>query len=90
MQESSMQDKSARSTSNDDLLDDRAAMLGLALGVLRGGGEPVEAIKRRCRRCEFAEACELDLRRDPNDPAWETYCPNTAALIALAESSGGS
>lgn len=85
-----MQDKAARSTSNDDLLDNRAAMLGLALSALRGGSEPVEAIKRRCRRCEFAEACELDLRRDPNDPAWETYCPNTAALIALADNSGAS
>jgi hypothetical protein len=27
----------------------------------------------------------LDLRRDPNHPIWETYCPNAATLIALTD-----
>ena len=27
----------------------------------------------------------VDLKRDPNNPVWETYCPNAGAFIALAE-----
>ena len=40
---------------------------------------------RRCKSCSYREACAVDLKRDPNDPVWETYCPNTGAFIALAE-----
>jgi len=85
-----MPDSDARSTSSDDLLENRAAMLGLALNALERGGEAIETIKQQCTRCGSRKACELDLRRDPNDPVWESYCPNTAALIALAQSSGAS
>jgi hypothetical protein len=75
-----------RSTSSDDLLDFRMAMLGLDLSAVEGyDGAMFEAIRERCASCDFREACELDLKRDPNDPVWETYCPNTATLIALPE-----
>ena len=75
-----------RSTSSDDLLDCRMAMLGLDLSAVEGyDGAMFEAIRQRCASCYFREACELDLKRDPNDPVWETYCPNTATLIALPE-----
>jgi hypothetical protein len=81
-----MQSRNPRSTSRDDLLSCRMAMLGLDLSAIEsGGGQVFETIKRRCTSCDFGEACELDLRRDPNDPVWETYCPNTATLIALPE-----
>jgi hypothetical protein len=81
-----MQTRNFGSTSLDDLLDCRMAMLGLDLGAVESsGGELLETIKRRCTNCDAREACELDLRRDPNDPVWETYCPNTATLVALPE-----
>jgi hypothetical protein len=81
-----MQSRNPCPTSRDGLLSCRMAMLGLDLGAIESsGGQVFETIKRRCTSCDFGEACELDLRRDPNDPVWETYCPNTATLIALPE-----
>jgi hypothetical protein len=81
-----MQISNHRSTSYDDLLDCRMAMLGLDLSAVESyDGAMFEAIRQSCASCYFREACELDLRRDPNDPVWETYCPNTATLIALPE-----
>jgi hypothetical protein len=81
-----MQSDDAGSPGRDDLLECRAAMLGLDLDAIKSrGGNVLETIKQRCKRCASVETCELDLRRDPNDPVWETYCPNTATFIALAE-----
>jgi hypothetical protein len=81
-----MQIRNARSTLRDDLLGCRVAMLGLDLSAIESrGGEMFETINRRCTSCDFREACELDLRRDPNNPVWETYCPNAATLIALTD-----
>jgi hypothetical protein len=70
----------------DGLLDCRSATLGIDLSAIEGRGEMIETIKRRCMSCTIRGRCELDLKRDPNDPVWETYCPNTAALIGLAQS----
>lgn len=69
---------------HDDLLECRMAMLGL---------DPIESIdgldeiRRRCKSCGYREACTVDLKRDPNNPVWETYCPNSGALMALAGTS---
>jgi hypothetical protein len=73
---------------HDDLLGCRLAMLGLDLHVIeRGDRETFELIKRRCTNCGCREACALDLKRDPNDPVWETYCPNAGTLNAITEAS---
>jgi hypothetical protein len=68
----------------NELLDCRVAMLGLELGAT-GSGDVTNEIRRRCVSCGYREACAVDLARDPNNPVWETYCPNAGALIALAE-----
>ena len=81
-----MQIRNSRSTSGDDLLSCRMAMLGIDLSAIENcGGEVLETIKRRCASCGVREACALDLRRDPNDPVWEAYCPNTITLTSLPE-----
>ena len=71
--------------SREELLDCRTEMLGLDLNGLENRLEILKDIKQRCARCASAQTCELDLRRDPNDPVWESYCPNTATLVALPE-----
>ena len=81
-----MQIHNAHSVSSESLLNCRAAMLGLDLGAIEfRAGQMFESMNRRCTLCSSHEACELDLRRDPNDPAWEAYCPNTATLVALTQ-----
>jgi len=67
----------------NELLDCRMAMLGLNLDATKG--DKFNEIMRRCGSCGHREACAVDLKRDPNDPVWETYCPNKGAFIALAE-----
>ncbi len=71
---------------NDDLLDCRLAMLGLDRHVIKqGDSETFELIRRHCKKCGVREACAVDLKRDPNNPVWETYCPNAGVLNRLTE-----
>jgi len=92
-QEDLMQINKPRSTGKpttpneyNELLDCRMAMLGLHLDATESGsGDTVNEIMRRCTSCGYREACAVDLKRDPNNPVWETYCPNLGAFIALAE-----
>ncbi len=73
---------------HDELLDCRMAMLGLDLFTIESANNTtLEQIMRRCADCGYREACAVDLKRDPNDPVWETYCPNAEALLGLAEAS---
>ena len=67
-----------------DLLECRAAMLGFDLYDIKS--ERMFAhLMHRCLNCSLKEDCAMDLRRDPNDPVWMTYCPNAASLEGLAE-----
>jgi hypothetical protein len=63
-------------------------MLGLdLLAIESGASETLAEIMRRCTCCGDREACAVDLKRDPNNPVWETYCPNAKTLLGLAEAS---
>jgi len=82
-----MQTVNASSVSPNDLLARRLTTLDLDLGAIERscGREWAEGIKRRCIRCDFPRACEQDLRRNPNNLIWQSYCPNAAKLIALTQ-----
>lgn len=81
-----MEARKAQPALNDELLDCRVEMLGLDLDEIKNRSAEIFAdIKRRCSKCQAGEACGLDLVRDPNDPVWETYCPNTKTFLALAK-----
>jgi hypothetical protein len=72
----------------DELLSCRTAMLGIDESVIKGGGtEVLLEVIRNCPDCGHRDICEADLKRDPNDPIWETYCPNAKALLELAAES---
>jgi len=73
---------------HDEILGCRMAMLGLDLFAIGGGNKAaLEEIMRCCADCGYRESCSADLKRDPNDPVWETYCPNAEALLRLADAS---
>jgi hypothetical protein len=73
----------------DDLLRGRMKILGLDVDAVgREFPEVFDQIRRNCPRCGDREACEIDLRHDPNGLIWEAYCPNSHelnVLVALTE-----
>jgi hypothetical protein len=72
----------------DALLTCRMSMLGLdPFAVETDNKDTSEEIMRRCVSCGYRDACAVDLERDPNDPIWETYCPNASTFLGLVESS---
>jgi hypothetical protein len=67
-----------------DLLCCRMAMLGLDVHTIESeDSETFGIIVRRCKNCDCRPACAVDLKRDPNNPVWESYCPNSAVFTSL-------
>jgi hypothetical protein len=67
-----------------DLLARRMAALNLD-GNEVGATAPgtLQDLQRLCTLCESHRRCARDLGRDPDDKAWEDYCPNVAMLKLL-------
>ena len=69
-----------------NLLGCRTAMLGLDLHALKTSDkETFDKLVAQCLSCGSRDVCTVDLKRDPNSPVWETYCPNAATIIGLTE-----
>jgi hypothetical protein len=86
-----MQTRNDRSPGNPpadeygNLLLYRIAILGLDLCAIEAADRKTcDQIRQVCANCGFREACAADLKRDPNTPVWEAYCPNSTTLNSLA------
>ena len=78
--------KSATGDDYGNLLDTRMATLGLDPDAIENcDGKAYDHHKQRCRTCGHRQACAADMTRDPYNPVWETYCPNSKTLISLTE-----
>jgi hypothetical protein len=68
-----------------ELLGQRLAQLKLDESDLRHE-EPqaFRDLQRVCTMCASKGRCEHDLANRPANPAWQSYCPNTLTLKALA------
>ena len=66
------------------LLSHRMRAIGLNPEIV-GASEPatMRDMQRLCSQCGKHGRCERDLNRDPQDPTWRSYCPNSATLLAL-------
>ena len=82
---------SEKPVEGDSLLDCRMAMLGLDFDAIKqSDAETVAQIISECARCGSREACVVDLKRDPNNPVWETYCPHVSASRCAARRTSAS
>jgi hypothetical protein len=73
-----------RAAAAADLLPKRMAALHLEPVIVAPRDLPVlRDMQRVCGLCRSKGRCMRDLVHDPNDPAWEKYCPNRATLNEL-------
>lgn len=70
---------------------DGSAQLLKRMGILRLDPAAIayrhpavmQDLERVCALCDSRRHCRSDLRRDPTDPVWESYCPNADTLRGL-------
>jgi hypothetical protein len=68
---------------HDDLLYRRMAILGVDQYAIEWGcSEAFDKVRQRCASCRARQACAVDLKRDPDNPVWKSYCPNSEVLNA--------
>jgi hypothetical protein len=68
-----------------DLLLSRMAALDVdRLEVARIEPQTFKDMQRVCTLCDSRRPCAADLARDPDDAAWQEYCPNVGTLLALS------
>jgi hypothetical protein len=73
-----------RGSASADLLLERMAALDLDKNeVKKLEPEAFRDLQRVCAMCESQGRCKHDLTRDPNNPAWKSYCPNVETLKEL-------
>ena len=67
---------------DDLLLYRRMEVLGLdPITIEWCHRDTFDKMKRRCENCAPLEACADDLKNDPGNPVWQTYCPNSPVLV---------
>jgi len=62
----------------------RMALLDLDRNeVSRTEPRAFQDLQRVCTLCDARRRCARDLARDPENPDWQSYCPNAETLLAL-------
>jgi hypothetical protein len=86
-----LEDLAARGPAAVDQLYERMRLLGLtSADAQRLGHGMMRDLERTCACCGDKSACEKDLARHPDDPAWTDYCPNAATLESIRSAKGRS
>ena len=66
------------------LLYERMRVLGISRADVENAASGLmRDLERTCACCNEKGVCEKDLKRQPSDPAWKSYCPNVAVLEEL-------
>jgi hypothetical protein len=74
-----------RALAGDGLPERRMKMLGLEPEAFRNADpDTFIDVLRACAKCDVRQICKADMKRDRNDPVWESYCPNAQTLLAFA------
>jgi hypothetical protein len=68
-----------------DQLKQRLAALHLDEAALQRNEPIIRDLERTCSLCGAKRQCERDLAQRPDDPVWQSYCPNAHTLQALEE-----
>lgn len=68
-----------------DQLKQRLAALHLDGAALQRNEPIIRDLERTCSLCGAKRQCERDLAQRPDDPVWQSYCPNASTLQALEE-----
>lgn len=70
------------------LLESRAHYCGVDLGILNETHpEVARDLARCCSLCPSKSRCARDLRKDPGNEVWQSYCPNRETFAAFCKSS---
>lgn len=68
-----------------DQLKVRLEKLHLDQAVLQRNDPVLRDLERTCTLCGEKRRCERDIAQSPDDPVWQSYCPNAYTLQALEE-----
>lgn len=86
-----LQDLAARGPDAAHLLYERMRALGLSRDdVERAAQGVMRDLERTCSCCNDKGTCEQDLASRPEDPKWQSYCPNAVSLKSLVKLKGRS
>jgi hypothetical protein len=79
-------DLAARGPDAANLLFERMRALGISKNDVDHAAQGLmRDLERTCSCCTVKGGCERDLADRPEDPRWQSYCPNAATLQSLAK-----
>jgi hypothetical protein len=79
-----LQNLAGRGPDAASLLYERMRLLGLTQDdAERATHGLMRDLEKTCALCNEKEVCRRDILSRPDDPSWQTYCPNATELEDL-------